>query len=275
MQIELIGCTSAGKSTLIRRMLQVSREQGIDVLSAEDFVLGQVRLNWVKNYLVQTLVIDLISLLACLLTWRHNLDFYLLTFRIVWQLPLTVSWFEKLNIVRNTLKKIGIHEIIRNRGSAEQIVLLDEGTLHTAHYLFVHVSVEPIRTDIPAFVKLVPRPDVVIYLQQDEGLLIERTLARGHKRIPAGSRVLVERFIQGAVTTFNNLVQAPPIERKLLKVAGGRHITPAVDYQHNPCLVTALKILRAGIDALNAKQVIGISADSSPRDLRLVSNEPL
>jgi thymidylate kinase len=275
MQIELIGCTGAGKSTLVKNILQACREQEIDVLNGDDFVLKQARLNWVNSYLTRTLLIDLLSLFACLLTWRNNLGFYLLTFRTVWRLPVTVIWFQKLNIVRNTLKKVGIYEIIRHRGSDQQVVLLDEGTLHTAHYLFVHVSVEPLSTDLPTFARFVPLPDVAIYLRQDERILIERTLARGHKRIPTGSRVQVERFIKGAVTTFNKLVRVPAIEHKLLMVDRGQNITTAPDYQNDPSLMIALKILRAGIDAINSDQVMGIIPDSSSRDLRLASNEPL
>jgi hypothetical protein len=266
MQIELIGCTSAGKSTLLRGILKVCREQEIEALSGDDFVLEQIRLNWVKSYLARTLLVDLFSLFACLLTWRKNLDFYLLTFRTVLRLPATVTWFTKLNIVRNTLKKIGIYEIIQHCDSAEQIVLLDEGTLHTAHYLFVHLSTEPSRLDLSIFARLVPLPDMAIYLRQDEAVLIERTLNRGHKRIPDGSYAKVRLFIKRAVDTFDNLVQHSGVERRLLVVDNQQNLISGQDDQNDPSSAIALKIVRAGISALIDDKPARTAADASPQN---------
>lgn len=273
IQIELIGCTSVGKSTLAKGILQACQDQGIHALMGDDFVLKQVKLNWIKSYLVRTLLVDLFSLIACLLTWPKNFGFYLFVIRFILQLPTAVAWFEKMNIARNTLKKIGIYEIIRRRGADKQVVLLDEGTLHTAHYLFVHVSGELITVDLSTFVRLVPLPNVVIYLQQDEAVLVERTLARGHKRIPDGSPTQVERFIKRAITTFDSLVQASAIKSRLLVVNSGSKITIASDYQNDPSLVIALKILRMGTHAVNTDH--RIRDDPRSQDIHVTPNVPL
>jgi hypothetical protein len=249
MQIELIGCTGAGKTRLARRILQASQEQGIDTLLGDDFVLQQVHLNWVKRRLARTLCVDLVSLLACLITWRNNVEFYRFALRFIWQLPAGVAWIEKLNIARNVLKKIGIFEIVRRRGADRQIVLVDEGTLHTAHYLFVHVSVVPNTSELSTFVRLAPKPDVVFHVQQDEAVLIERTLVRGHKRIPDGSQVMVERFIRRATDTFDNLVRQLAVDGTLVAVDGKQDLFIARDPENDPLLATALKIIRAGCDA--------------------------
>lgn len=263
-QIELIGCTSAGKSTLARGILQASRAQGLDVVMGEDFVLKQVRLDWVKRKLARTLCVDLLSLLACLATWRDNRELYLFTIRTVSRLPAAVAWFEKLNIVRNVLKNTGVYEIARHRGSDQQIVLVDEGTLHTAHYLFVHVSVEPDSGDLASFARLVPLPDVAVYIQHDETVLVERTLARGHKRIPDGSRAQVERFIRHAADTFDKLVQDPVIESKLMVVDGERGIVITHDDRENPSLAMALGIICAGINAVSVNNPARIALDRDP-----------
>jgi hypothetical protein len=260
-QIELIGCTSAGKSTLARGILQAGQAQGLDVVMGEDFVLKQVRLDWVKRKLARTLCVDLLSLLACLATWRDNRELYLFTIRTVSRLPAAVAWFEKLNIVRNVLKNTGVYEIARHCGSDQQIVLVDEGTLHTAHYLFVHVSVEPNRGDLSSFASLVPLPDVAVYIQHDETVLVERTLARGHKRIPDGSRAQVERFIRRAADTFDKLVQDPVIESKLMVVDGERGIVITHDDRENPSLAMALGIIRAGINAVSVNNPARIALD--------------
>jgi hypothetical protein len=65
-QIELFGCTQAGKSTLASNIIRAGQEHGIAVLLSDDFVLQQARLNWIKSSLPRTLLLDLFSLSACL-----------------------------------------------------------------------------------------------------------------------------------------------------------------------------------------------------------------
>jgi len=252
VQFELIGCTGAGKSTLVSGILQACQGQGIKALTSDDFVLTKARLNWVNVYWVRTLLIDFFTLATCLLNWRKNRDIYLAMLRNVVQLPPPATWFEKLNIIRNTLKKIGGHEFIRRYDSDQQVVLIDEGTLHTAQYLFVRNSVEAMIYQVPTFIRLLPLPDVIIYLRQNERILVERTLARGHKRIPDGSRADTERFIKSSAAIFDKLVENPSIKNRLFVVDRDQSIFPAPNYENVPCLAMTLRILRAGLDVVNS-----------------------
>ena len=250
MQIELIGCTSAGKSTLARSMLRVFNERSINAVMSDDFVLNQARLNWVRGRLARTLLVDLLTLSTCLATWRNNLDFYKFTVQIVRQLPTTIGWFERLNIARNVFKNVGKHEIIRHRGSKQQIVLMDEGTLHTAHYLFVHTTVRPSSDQLSSFVRFVPLPDGAIYVHQDTAVLVERTLARGHKRIPDGSLAHVELFIDNAVQAFDELVQHAELREGLLlmEIEQGTIITQECQGQSLPTEIA--DIVKTAVNAV-------------------------
>ena len=245
LHIELIGCTSAGKSTLSRSILQACRQQGLEILLGDDFVLKQVGLNWVKSHLPRTLLVDLLALFACIVTWPNNLKFYLFAAQLLFQLP--IPQLEKLNLLRNVLKKIGIYEIIRFRGASRQIILVDEGVLQAAHNLFVHSAVQVKMENLATFTQLIPLPDVIVYLRQPESLLIDRTIKRGHKRIPDRSYSNVVPFIRQAVDTFDKLAQNPAVERKLLIVEGGQNVTVAASYQDNPLFGLALKIIQNGI----------------------------
>ena len=246
MQIELIGCTGAGKSTLTRGILQACHEQGLDLLLGDDFVLKQARLNGLKSRLPRTLLVDLAALLACLVTWRNNRHFYLFVTRLL--LPLSIAPLEKLNLLRNVLKKIGIYEIIRFRSTDQQVILVDEGGLQAAHNLFVHGSVQVKAEHLATFARLIPLPDVIVYLRQPASVLIDRTIKRGHKRIPDRSYSHVARFINQAVATFDKLVQNPAVASKLLVVDGGQHVnvTKAANDQDDPVFSLALKIIRSG-----------------------------
>ena len=245
MHIELIGCTSAGKSTLARGILEACHQQGIDILLGDSFVLKQVRLNWIKGHLPRTLLVDLAALFFCLVTWRNNLQFYLFATQLLFQLPMAP--LERLNLLRNVLKKIGIYEIISLRGNDQQVILVDEGVLQAAHNLFVHISGDVKTEHLSTFVRLIPLPDVIVYLRQPESLLIDRTMKRGHKRIPDHSYSNVARFIKQALTTFEKLVENPAVENKLLVVDGGQDVMMAADYQDDPLFGLASKILRNGM----------------------------
>ncbi len=256
MRIELIGCTSAGKSTLTSRILRICRDQGIDASTGYDFVLRQVRLDWIKSTLFRALLVNFISLFVGLVTCRKNLDFYRFALRIIARLPSAVAWSEKLHIGRNVVKNIGVDEIIRRRAADRQIVLLDEGPLQTVHYLFVHVAVEPDTSDLAAFIRLVPLPDVVVYVTQNESVLIERTMQRGHKRIPDRSYAHVQRFISRAVATFDELEQQSALEGRLIVVDRQPSIIVGQGYPVDPLFDAALRIVRAGIDAVAADNTI-------------------
>ena len=270
MQIELIGCTSAGKSTLSRRILHACHERGIDILLGEDFVLKQVRLHWIKNHLLRRLLINLAGLFACLLTLRRNAKFYLFAARHL--LLLSIAFFEKINMLRNTLKKIGIFEIIRTRSAHHQIILVDEGVLQAAHHLFVFVSVNIKTEHLSTFVGLVPLPDVLVYLKQPEELLIDRTMKRGHKRIPYRSYGKVARFVKQAVTTFDKLVQHPSVEKKVFVVGGGENVIKAASDKDDPLVGLFLKIIERGCtstiyDMLNGSKLAPGPFNATPSDI--------
>jgi thymidylate kinase len=248
MRIEFIGCTGAGKSTLTSRILQACRAQGIDTWMGYDFVLRQARLDWIENRLVRGLLVNLIALFVCLVAWRSNLAFYRFTIRTISRLPASVGWFERLYIGRDVLKNVGMYEIIRRRASTQQLILLDEGTLHTAHYLFVHAGVEPNIGDVASFIRLVPLPDIAVYITQSQVVLIERTMARGHARIPDRSYASAERFIKRAVAIFDALGQQPALKGRLLIVDGQQNSVREQDCVDSQPSALALKLVRAGID---------------------------
>lgn len=220
MHIELIGCTSAGKSSLASRVVDDCRVRGIPAVTGHDLALLAVHLHWVRHRLVRTLLTDLVAGFACLLAWRRHSRFVRFALRTIARLP--VPWLQRVNTARNVIKNAGIWEIARRAAGDGRVVVVDEGTLHTAHYLFVHVSVEVNRPGIETFARLVPLPDVAIYVRQDEDVLVDRTLARGHRRIPDRSAAHVRLFVRHAVETFQVLAQQPAVQDRLLVLPPGK-----------------------------------------------------
>ena len=254
MQIELIGCTSAGKSSLAQNMLKGNHQNGVNLVMSYDFVLRWAHLNWIKNHRIRMLSLNLIALFACLLTLRKNLEFYRFVVGVIMRLPAKVSYFEKLKIARIVARNVGIYEIVCRYNSDRQVVLADEGTLHIAHYLFVHVSVEPNMSDLETFVRLVSLPDVAVYIRQPEPVLIARTRVRRHKRIPEDASALVNRFIKHGLAVFEKLVECSSLESRLLVVNSGEGIKTAWDHPDNPLLEFARKIIDIGIDPMSREK---------------------
>jgi thymidylate kinase len=250
MQIELIGSTGAGKSTLTKSILNANSNHDLDIITSYAFVLRQTRTNWIRNHSVRMFLLNFFALFACLLTARKNLKLFQFVIKIINQIPASVSRLEKLKIARIVARNVGIYEIANYYSSDTQIVLADEGTVHIAHYLFVHVSVEPNIHDIETFIQLVSLPDVVVYLKQPGPVLLERTKARRHKRISGNGSINAAEFINNVMTTFELIVQSPRIEGQLLVANGGKCKISAAGSQNNPLLRIALDIVRSGINPI-------------------------
>ncbi len=248
MRIEFIGCTSAGKTTLAKKMVQAGKAQGIDVQLSDDFILGWSRLDWIKNDFIQRRVIELLAFGACLVSWWRHRDFNRFVMEISRRTP--GSWLYKLSVARNTLRKIGIYEIVRRFSSEQQIILLDnEGVLQGSHTLFVHSEPRPHERDLDRFVTLAPLADVVVYFRQSLPVLIARTHARGHRRIPDGVEDKVDFFIEQAVELFDVLRRHPAIANRLLVIECEQNALKTGYDSHNPRLAKAAKLVLAGMGA--------------------------
>lgn len=215
MHIELFGCTSAGKSTLIASTLEASRQQTLNVCTGDDFVLRQVRLERLQSRLLRSLVIDCVALATYWVSSRRYRDFWRLARRHLRSHE--APPFERLNLWRNTLKKMGIFELVRRCKNDDEIVLVDEGTIHAAHNLFVH-DADPPSGAVKPFLELVPLPEVAVYVVQRQTTMVERTLSRGHPRLADKPREDVERFVRIATATFDEVIRDETLKERLLVV---------------------------------------------------------
>lgn len=245
MQIELIGCTSAGKSSLSQQIIQMRQQNGVQVLTSYDFVLNWAHFGWLKNHKARMAVLNVVALIACLLAWPRNRAFYRFVSGAIRRLPSSVRPAEKLKIARIAARNVGIYEIVRHGCKPNQIVLADEGTLHIASYLFVHVSQEPNIKALNAFLNLVSLPDAVVYLRQSTSVLVERTMRRGHKRIPGGSPALVGCFIRHSLEVFEHITSDPTISDRLLIFCNGDIATPDTGLEPEPHLARAREIFKS------------------------------
>jgi hypothetical protein len=255
-QIEVIGCTSAGKSTLIRQMLVASRGQKIPVATSYDFVLNQFGVGWIQNHKLRMLLLNLFTLLACLVSWHRYRRLIHFATEVVWRLPASMGVISKAKIFRIVCRNIGIDRILRDANSVQQIVLADEGILQIAHYLFVHVDVEPNLDELTEFLQIAPLPDGVLYLQQPISVLLERVNRRGHHRVPAHISTAAEAFIQHAVVIFDHMAHALSLQSRLTGIDGQKfnksqlidpNDAPVYDESATKALQTILEIVNSAL----------------------------
>lgn len=223
MHIEIIGSTSAGKTTLAKKMVTAGKLSGVNIEMSDDFMLEELHLDWVGNEFLRRRLLEFAAIWICL----NNLTTYKDFIRFVAREGKSTSgtWYYRANRIRNVIRKIGIFEFISQRSDTQDVVLADnEGLLQGLHNLFVHTGSEADVTKVARYVDLIPLPDLVLYIQQDEEVLVSRTLKRGHARIAGSSPEKMVHFIEQAVAVFDELIKIPKIQERLVIIEGEKII---------------------------------------------------
>jgi thymidylate kinase len=122
----------------------------------------------------------------------------------------------------------------------------NEGILQGVHNLFVHQSSSVDLQKIARYVELVPLPDVVLYLQQEEEVLISRALARGHARVTGNSQDHVVHFIRQAVKAFNEMIHVMKIQERLIVVDSELNIHSTMEVPFSSNFQKVTELVRSG-----------------------------
>ncbi len=267
MLVEIIGCTSAGKTTLARKMVHQGVQQGLDVILGDDLVLQKLRLPWVKNEFLRRRIFEIFSTYTCLMHWSKYSTFCRFVFNAAMLSP--GSFFYRINLFRNAIRKIGIHEAIRNSGWESKIVLVDnDGMIQTAHNLFVHNNGE-LNGNLSGFVESAPSPDLIAYLQQPESILFERTLRRGHPRMRVRSQDIVRNFVRQAVMIFEELKEIPQIAARLLVINGKEPTLVKSNHTSGLPFGQVLSLLQVGKPGVDSRQMEAAVPEFQPETLCL------
>lgn len=199
MLVEFIGCTGSGKSTIAANVIEKLADSGIKVNSVN--VGGSIKM-------------DFVTFPWFIWFAMHNLDFCVSVAKT--SVRDADSTLIGLNLFRNVAKKMGMYELLK-RKKVSQLIIWDEGTLHAAHNLFVHVNSAPRPADITEFVRKVPKPDLVVYIRTPMEITVRRTLDRGHRRVKC-SLPDIRSFVSHAHKVFDALASVEVIQDRLLVV---------------------------------------------------------
>jgi len=195
MIIELTGIPGAGKSTVIKALKKEFFHQKY-VFDVRKYIL-QNEIFSIDNILFY----DFILLTKIFLLKKQ--DFSLLKYVFIIVKNSHNSFFHKINIMRNTLKKILIYRYIENK---EEIFFIDEGVTHIAFSVFVDIGKSLDKEGLQILLNKVPYVDKLIIIDAPYQILLQRVIERGkegHKRINFDSKKDIESFINQSITVLN------------------------------------------------------------------------
>lgn len=215
MIIEFVGCTGAGKTSLISevqsRLARTAQVTTSFDLVAAPFGLGRVSDRMIRNFIQEIAVLPIF-----ISTLRRNKAIIDFTLRMLArQANFSIL---TINNLRGIERKIGVYEKIK-RYTHNRIILVDEGTVHLAHKVFVFTSAFYTSDEIARFARLIPVPDLIVYIRAPVETLVQRTLQRPDPpREIRKNRTLTENFISRACAMFEQITQVENIKSRLLIV---------------------------------------------------------
>jgi O-antigen/teichoic acid export membrane protein/thymidylate kinase len=215
MIVEITGCSGSGKSTLLKEILRQCAERGVPVATAEDVALPRLPRAIRRHPTLQNLALDLRGV-GETITLRRDRDFLAFAMSVIRRD--TDRAVTALSACRGVLRKLGVHSVLARDANGWKAVLVDEGTIHSAHYVLVHVNHPPRREDVEAFCRLVPMPDLVVHVVAPLETVLRRTFARSDPPLRRRSKEEMERFIRHAYMMFDLLMSDETLSRKTLRV---------------------------------------------------------
>lgn len=216
MIIEFIGSTGAGKSTLISEVQHKLLEH-IPAVTPFELIAKIPFLRRMTNPTFRNLFQDLVGFPFFICSLKRHRIF--ITFVIKTLTHQSNNIFFTLNYLRSIIRKIGIYELIR-RYHQNRVILVDEGTILSAHLLFVYTRNIFSQKDIETFANLVPLPDLVVYVKSSVDILVQRSLQRSDRRkeLKWKNQDLIEKYIRCAVNMFDQLTNTKNLHDKTLSV---------------------------------------------------------
>jgi thymidylate kinase len=188
MIIEFTGVPGAGKSTMALVVRQVLCDLGLKAMlvpEASRCCLMRAPLGRVIRLVTpprwQERVIWGVFRRLLLL---YKIEFAVRNRTLVWRVlgelaRRQLSWRDKRSIMRWFFRDGGYYRYFLDRLQPEEALILDEGLVHRATSLYTSASEDPSPLEVTGYVKLLPRSDLVIWVQAPLDICAARVSSRG------------------------------------------------------------------------------------------------
>jgi len=200
--IEWIGCSGAGKSTLREEVYKNLLSSGVDTYKPLEIFLGKNFSKLIASEKIRNIILDLIILPWSLYGVAKHRKFFNYCLKILKRDY--SSFWSRIRLLRSIFRKTGLFIFLNYTNNKNQLILVDEGTLHISHLLFANgIKNEVSPNDIKMFCELVPTPELIIHIMTSKTDAIARTLNRKDKPISDTSPDSLKRFISLGHEIFN------------------------------------------------------------------------
>ncbi len=215
MIVEFIGVTGSGKTTLINQVRH-KLSSSWEVTTSSDLVTGLVGLQGIKNVTAKNLLQETISFPYFLGSFPNHSQLISQTIRLFSRnTSLSVT---TINNLRSIERKLGGLEIAQ-RQDQNKVILVDEGPFLTAH-MFAFNDTPITKEEIKEYRRLLPLPDLIIYIKATTEVLLERSLNRSRppREMKARNQSENEEYIKRAESLFDQMVDSSNIQSRMLIV---------------------------------------------------------
>lgn len=126
----------------------------------------------------------------------------------------------KFRAARGLWRQIGLRLRADRPAGSGQVILFDEGLVHTAHYIFVQARTAPDDRALEAFCRLLRLPDVLVMVRAPRDELVDRLVARPHPPRRGMTRAGIETYVDRATEVFDRIESLSFMRHRLIRVCG-------------------------------------------------------
>lgn len=209
MIVEFIGCTGAGKTTVMREILRQA-DTSMPAVTAWDVTLDRPVLRRLTNPSLRNIAADVTAFVPSLRARRARKEFVSLARdRLRMHAPSTIA---RLNYARSIRRRLGMHQLVVE-SMPDMTVFVDEGTVLIAYLLFVYTEGAYSQSDLERFAALVPKPDVLVHVGAPVGVLMQRAKDRSDTRreLAGLDDSAIRKSIERAVAVFDGLASTSSV----------------------------------------------------------------
>ena len=233
--MELTGIPGAGKTTLFHSVKSALEKEGLMVHTPDEW-LWSATFKMERDASLATLLASDVMALPWILSSLSPFAFLSPVQKGLAQIPHSKEPISvRANRCRNFLKKFGLWSLwcSKRKGHRDRdIVLWDEGMVHSAMIAFVHKDAAPQLDILEGFLNEIPLPDVLIGLKQEpeaaHQILMERgsswRFQSGQERMGKGEEHL--KFLTHADIVFQAMMNTDRIKKRALLVERSKEEEP-------------------------------------------------
>ncbi len=203
--VEFIGCSGSGKTTLCRATYEQLRIAGVRVSTSLSTSLGD---SWTASPIHSQAAGNLLTEATGLFdfAWRMRHSAYWKTTSLLVR-ENAISYRERLRLYRSVLRKHVNHDASLNSACGTNYVLIDEGMLHLAHVLVGRASTECQPEQLRSLARVLPRPDIVVWVKATASVVQNRLELRGSPPVPDRGSKQRNAFLDSAEAVFSGLFE--------------------------------------------------------------------